>query len=157
MLILGDMNSYAKEDPITTLEKAGFTNLIEQRNGREAYSYAFDGQWGYLDHALGSASINSQVTGVGDWHVNADEPSILDYNTEFKTPAQVSSLYAPDQFRISDHDPVVVGLDLTNAAPVVGAVTGPSAAVSVGAPAGCQRTVHGRRPARHPHGVDRLG
>ncbi len=89
MLILGDMNSYAKEDPITTLEGAGFTNLIEQRNGREAYSYAFDGQWGYLDHALGSASINSQVTGVGDWHVNADEPSILDYNTEFKTPAQV--------------------------------------------------------------------
>ncbi|GAA2480132.1 ExeM/NucH family extracellular endonuclease [Terrabacter carboxydivorans] len=134
VLILGDMNSYAKEDPITTLEGAGFANLIEQRNGREAYSYAFDGQWGYLDHALGSASINSQVTGVGDWHVNADEPSILDYNTEFKTPAQVTSLYAPDQFRISDHDPVVVGLNLTNAAPVVGAVTGPSTATSVGSP-----------------------
>jgi predicted extracellular nuclease len=136
VLILGDMNSYAKEDPITTLEKAGFTNLIEERNGREAYSYAFDGQWGYLDHALGSASINSQVTGVGDWHVNADEPSILDYNTEFKSPTQVTSLYAPDQFRISDHDPVVVGLDLTNADPVVGTVTGPASAVSVGAPAG---------------------
>ena len=135
VLILGDMNSYAKEDPITTLEGAGYTNLIEQRNGREAYSYAFDGQWGYLDHALGSASINSQVTGVGDWHVNADEPSILDYNTEFKTPAQVSSLYAPDQFRISDHDSVVVGLNLTNAAPVVGPVSGPSTAVSVGTPA----------------------
>ena len=85
MLILGDMNSYAKEDPITTLEKAGFTNLIEQRNGARRYSYAFDGQWGYLDHALGSASISSQVTGVGDWHINADEPSILDYNTEFKS------------------------------------------------------------------------
>lgn len=140
VLILGDMNSYAKEDPITTLEKAGFANLIEQRNGREAYSYAFDGQWGYLDHALGSASIDSQVTGVGDWHVNADEPSILDYNTEFKTRAQVTSLYAPDQFRISDHDPVVVGLDLTNAAPVVGPVTGPSSAVSVGAPAGVSAT-----------------
>ncbi|CAN7420816.1 ExeM/NucH family extracellular endonuclease [Terrabacter sp. LjRoot27] len=140
VLILGDMNSYAKEDPITTLEKAGFTNLIEQRNGREAYSYAFDGQWGYLDHALGSASITSQVTGVGDWHVNADEPSILDYNTEFKTAAQVTSLYAPDQFRVSDHDPVVVGLDLTNAAPVVGTVTGPTSAVSVGAPAGVSAT-----------------
>ncbi|WP_330472986.1 ExeM/NucH family extracellular endonuclease [Terrabacter sp. C0L_2] len=140
VLILGDMNSYAKEDPITTLEKAGYANLIEQRGGREAYSYAFDGQWGYLDHALGSASMGSQVTGVRDWHVNADEPSILDYNTEFKTPAQVTGLYAPDQFRISDHDPVVVGLDLTNAAPVVGAVTGPSSAVSVGAPAGVSAT-----------------
>ncbi len=134
VLVLGDMNSYAKEDPITTLEKAGFANLIEQRNGREAYSYAFDGQWGYLDHALGSASISSQVAGVTDWHINADEPSILDYNTEFKTANQVGTLYAPDEYRISDHDPVVVGLDLTNAAPVVGDVTGPSAATSVGTP-----------------------
>ena len=136
VLILGDLNSYAKEDPITTLEEAGFTNLIEERNGREAYSYAFDGQWGYLDHALGSAAISSQVSGVADWHVNADEPSVLDYNTEFKSANQVGTLYSPDEYRISDHDPVVVGLDLTNAAPVVGAVTGPSAAASVGAPVG---------------------
>ncbi|MFM6850668.1 MAG: ExeM/NucH family extracellular endonuclease [Terrabacter sp.] len=134
VLVLGDMNSYAKEDPLTTLEKAGFANLIEQRNGREAYSYAFDGQWGYLDHALGSASISSQVAGVADWHINADEPSILDYNTEFKTANQVGTLYAPDEYRISDHDPVVVGLNLTNAAPSVGGVTGPSAATSVGSP-----------------------
>jgi predicted extracellular nuclease len=134
VLILGDLNSYAKEDPIRAIESAGFTNLIESRNGREAYSYAFDGQWGYLDHALGSASINAQVTGVADWHINADEPSVLDYNTEFKTAGQLGSLYAPDQFRISDHDPVVVGLSLTNAAPVVGAVTVPGAATSVAVP-----------------------
>ena len=62
------------------------------------------------------------MTGVGDWHVNADEPSILDYNTEFKTAGQVTSLYAPDEFRISDHDPVVVGLDLADDA--AGFVTG---------------------------------
>jgi hypothetical protein len=136
VLVLGDMNSYAEEDPITTLEEAGFTNLIEERDGDEAYSYAFDGQWGYLDHALGSASIRSQIAGVGDWHINADEPSVLDYNTEFKSAGQVTSLFSPDEFRISDHDPVVVGLDLTNAAPVVGMVTGPSAAVPVGAPVG---------------------
>jgi uncharacterized protein len=122
VLILGDLNSYAKEDPITTLEKAGYTNLIQRFNGAEAYSYAFDGQWGYLDHALGTASITRQVTGVRDWHINADEPSVLDYNTEFKSPGQVASLYAPDEFRISDHDPVVVGLDLTDDAP--GFVTG---------------------------------
>ncbi|GAB3874789.1 hypothetical protein GCM10028802_10120 [Terrabacter terrigena] len=134
VLVLGDLNSYAEEDPITTLERAGFANLIEQRNGREAYSYAFDGQWGYLDHALGSPSIGDQVAGVADWHVNADEPSIFDYNTEFKSANQVGTLYAPDEYRISDHDPVVVGLDLTNAAPSVGAVSGPSAATSVGGP-----------------------
>ena len=33
---------------------AGFTNLIEDRIGADAYCYVFDGQWGYLDHALGS-------------------------------------------------------------------------------------------------------
>ena len=134
VLILGDLNSYAEEDPITTLEGAGFTNLIAARNGREAYSYVFDGQWGYLDHALGSASIRSQVTGVADWHINSDEPAVLDYNTEFKSAGQVASLYAPDEFRISDHDPVVVGLSLSNAAPVVGAVVVPGGPVSVGVP-----------------------
>ena len=47
---------------------------------------------------------------MGDYHINADEPSVLDYNVEFKSAGQVTSLYAPDQFRISDHDPVVIGL-----------------------------------------------
>ena len=79
--------------------------------GPDAYSYVFDGQWGYLDHALGSASLTAQVTGVADYHINADEPSVLDYNTDFKTAGQLISLYAPDQFRISDHDPVMVGLN----------------------------------------------
>jgi predicted extracellular nuclease len=112
MLILGDLNSYAMEDPITALTTAGFTNLIAQKIGADAYSYAFDGQWGYLDHALASASLTAQVKGVADWHINADEPSVLDYNTDFKSAGQIDSLYAPDQFRISDHDPVLVGLDL---------------------------------------------
>jgi predicted extracellular nuclease len=55
----------------------------------------------------------AQVRGVADWHVNADEPTVLDYNTNFKPAAQITSLYAPDEFRNSDHDPVIVGLDLT--------------------------------------------
>ena len=109
------------EDPITVIKNAGFTNLIEFFLGPDAYSYAFDGQWGYLDHALGSASIVSQVKGVGDYHINADEPSVLDYNTDFKTANQQNTLYAPDQFRVSDHDPVVVGLELTNAPPTASA------------------------------------
>ncbi|HLB50314.1 MAG TPA: ExeM/NucH family extracellular endonuclease, partial [Anaerolineales bacterium] len=110
VLILGDLNSYAMEDPITALQSGGFTNLISTFVGPDAYSYVFDGQWGYLDHALGSASIVSQVTGVADYHINADEPSVLDYNDDFKSAGQIISLYSADQFRISDHDPVMVGL-----------------------------------------------
>jgi predicted extracellular nuclease len=112
VLIVGDLNSYAGEDPIAVLEGAGYTNLAKAFVGPEAYSYVFDGQWGYLDYALSSPSLTAQVTGAGDAHHNADEPSVLDYNTEFKTAGQVASLYAADRFRTSDHDPVLVGLNL---------------------------------------------
>ena len=111
---MGDLNSYAKENPISALIAGGYTNLIASRVGDHAYSFAFDGQWGYLDHALGSSSLSSssQVSGVAEWHINADEPNVVDYNTNFKSAGQVASLYSPDQFRAADHDPVIVGLDL---------------------------------------------
>ncbi len=118
ILMIGDYNSYAKEDPIALMQNSGFTNLIESFLGPDAYSYVFDGQWGYLDHALGSASLVPQISGVGDYHINADEPSVLDYNTDFKSAGQIISLYAPDQFRVSDHDSVIVGLCLPPSASV---------------------------------------
>jgi predicted extracellular nuclease len=116
VVLVGDYNSYAMERPVQTLETAGYKNLIRDRIGADAYSYVFDGQWGYLDYAFGSASVQPQVAGVYEWHINSDEPSVLDYNTNFKSAGQVASLYAPDQFRISDHDPVIVDLALTPAA-----------------------------------------
>jgi predicted extracellular nuclease len=116
VLILGDLNAYAMEDPIQTLVSAGYTDLIDARIGLAAYSYVFDGQWGYLDHALAAPSLVSQVAGIAEWHINADEPTALDYNTDFKSPGQITSLYAADPYRASDHDPVVVGLNLTPAA-----------------------------------------
>ena len=113
VLIMGDLNAYAKEDPITSLQAVGYVDLIAANNGPLAYSYAFDGQWGYLDYALASASLVPQVVAVSDWHVSADEPTVLDYNTNFKNAGQQASLYAPDAYRASDHDPVVVSVNLT--------------------------------------------
>jgi uncharacterized protein len=114
-LIMGDLNAYRLEDPITTLTNAGYTSLFDS----DSYSFQFNGQWGSLDHALASGSLNSQVTGAAKWHINSDEPTVLDYNTEFKTAGQVSSFYNVDPFRSSDHDPIVVGLNLqrSNSAP----------------------------------------
>lgn len=112
VLLLGDFNAYAQEDPIRRLQSAGFTNLAEQLIGPAAYSYVFDGQWGYLDYGLASPALGPQVTGVAEYHINADEPGVLDYNDDFKNGGQIGSLYAPDEFRMSDHDPIVVGLDL---------------------------------------------
>ena len=96
-----------------------FTNLIAHFQGTYAYSYTFDGQAGYLDHALASASLLSQVTGAADWHINSDEPDVLDYDTSFKPPAQ-DALYEANAYRTSDHDPVVVGLNPVNFPPAAG-------------------------------------
>jgi predicted extracellular nuclease len=121
ILILGDLNSYAKEDPITALKNAGYINLAEDRLGLTSYSYSFQGQWGSLDYALASPSLNPQVTGIAKWHINADEPVVLDYNTNFKSTAQQSYFYSPDPYRSSDHDVILVGL-LLNDAPQLSAV-----------------------------------
>lgn len=112
-LIIGDLNSYAREDPIRAIEDAGYTNLISHFQGADAYSYIFDGLSGYLDHALANPGLTPQVTGVTEWHINTDEPAVIDYDEAFNPPGY----YSPDAYRASDHDPIVVGLDL-NAPPV---------------------------------------
>jgi Ca2+-binding RTX toxin-like protein len=121
-LIIGDLNSYDKEDPIDAIlagsdgdiRSAGdnYTDLVALFNGEFAYSFVFDGQLGYLDHALANVELLSQVTGTTIWHINADEPDLIDYDTSFKGPNQ-DAIYAPDAYRSSDHDPVIVGLDLS--------------------------------------------
>ncbi|NJK38594.1 MAG: ExeM/NucH family extracellular endonuclease [Oscillatoriales cyanobacterium RM2_1_1] len=110
VLIIGDLNAYAQEDPVTTIEDAGYTNLIEA----EGYSFVFDGQFGALDHALANTSLTAQVTGAAEWHINVDEPDALDYNTNFRSPGQIANLYSDSPFRSSDHDPLIVGLDLSS-------------------------------------------
>ena len=119
VLLVGDFNSYAQENPIAALEAGGFTDLVAALIGADGYSYLFDGQFGYLDYALASASLLGQVTGVTEYHINADEPSVLDYNTNFKSAGQIASLYAPDQYRVSDHDPILVGLELAPPPPAL--------------------------------------
>ncbi|MDR6216892.1 ExeM/NucH family extracellular endonuclease [Deinococcus soli (ex Cha et al. 2016)] len=119
-LLMGDFNAYAMEEPLSILANAGYANLFD----RNVYSYQFDGQWGSLDQAVGSASLAAQVTGKTKWHINADEPTVLDYNREFKSAGQLTSLYAPDAFRSSDHDPLLIGLNLTAQTPIV--VTNPT-------------------------------
>ncbi|MDH3260543.1 MAG: ExeM/NucH family extracellular endonuclease [Acidimicrobiia bacterium] len=113
-LIIGDLNSYDKEGPIDVLLAAGLRDLVFDYQGEAAYSYVFDGQTGYLDYQLANASLSPQVTGATVWHINADEADLIDYDTSFKQDAQ-DAIYAPDAYRSSDHDPVVVGLALNTA------------------------------------------
>jgi uncharacterized protein len=111
VLILGDLNAYAREDPLGALAAAGYVDLARRFAGAP-YSYVFNGQWGSLDYALASPGLLPQVTGAAAWHINADEPPVLDFSLRFKSAAQRTSLYRPDPFRSSDHDPILVGLQL---------------------------------------------
>ncbi|MGQ0606927.1 MAG: ExeM/NucH family extracellular endonuclease [Chloroflexota bacterium] len=111
-MIIGDLNAYRLETPISALRDADFTDLLAEYEGPDAYTFVFMGASGYLDHALSNPSLSEQVTDAAPWHINTDEPPVLDYNTNFKSPNHQATLYAPDPFRSSDHDPVIVGLDL---------------------------------------------
>ncbi|MFZ5507091.1 MAG: ExeM/NucH family extracellular endonuclease [Pseudomonadota bacterium] len=106
VLVIGDLNAYAKEDPVNALTAAGMVNLAADID--LAYSYTFDGESGALDHALATPALATKTTGIAHWHINTDEPFVIDYNTEFKP----QDLYAPHAYRSSDHDPVVIGLSL---------------------------------------------
>ena len=99
---------------------AGYTDLLDDFQGADAYSYLFDGQLGYLDYALANSALLAQVSGTTAWHINADEIPLFDYNDDIRDPGEASferesgvlELFAPDALRSSDHDPVLVGLDL---------------------------------------------
>ena len=110
-MIIGDLNSYDEEDPIATLLDAGYVDVLERDAGEFAYTYVFDGQLGHLDYVMANASMAGQVDAAAAWHVNTDEPDLIDYDTSFKSDAQ-DAIYAPDAYRSSDHDPVIAGLDM---------------------------------------------
>ncbi|MDC6166723.1 ExeM/NucH family extracellular endonuclease [Paucibacter sp. XJ19-41] len=115
VIVLGDMNAYAQEDPIHALTGDGA--FIDQvgRFDPAAYSYVFDGFAGRLDHGLTTASMNAKIVSAKPWAINADEPLIIDYNLEFKQPACATcgpDYYQPTAYKSSDHDPVVLGLNL---------------------------------------------
>jgi predicted extracellular nuclease len=110
VLAVGDFNAHGFEDPINYLTAHGMVNEIERfvRPHGIAYSYVFDAESGYLDHALASTSLDSQVAGVTEWHNNADEPDAIDYNLG----DTADDPYVNNAFRASDHDPVIVSLNL---------------------------------------------
>lgn len=102
-MILGDLNAYAQEDPLTTLEAAGFTNVASDTD----YSFVFDGQIGTLDYILINEALADNFEAATEWHINADEPDAIDYNLDF---GRDPDLFNGDSAaRNSDHDPIIAG------------------------------------------------
>lgn len=142
--IIGDLNSYAREDSVTTLLDAGFTDIGERYGAGE--SYLFGGRVGSLDHLLANARGLALTTGADVWDINADESPAFEYS---RRRANAVDFYAPDMFRASDHDPVVVGLALDgDRRPPAG-----PGAPEPGAPAGsAPGSVPGSAPVMTPPG-----
>ncbi|GLS82590.1 ExeM/NucH family extracellular endonuclease [Paraferrimonas haliotis] len=147
-VILGDLNSYAQEDPLLVLTENprnktlmtashtfigqkpqfnrdgspvpithsyGYINIISKlyaARGKTPWSFSYSDEVGSLDHILVSPSLEGRVIDAADWHINAAESNLYDYNQEYKPVVQDGphKFYHPDQFRSSDHDPALMTL-----------------------------------------------
>lgn len=109
VIALGDLNSYALEDPVRALRDAGWQDVFALAKTQNPYSFSYRGAIGRLDHALVTASLAPHVKAAAEWHINADESEAFDYATDNN---RNGAWYAADPYRSSDHDPVIVVLDL---------------------------------------------
>jgi hypothetical protein len=108
-LVTGDFNTYTMGDAMMRFESAGFVNVAETFIGADAYSFEFDGQFGALDHAMASPGLAAKVVDAVEWHINADEARLNDYNLEFRRDPALFDSASP--YRASDHDPLIIGLE----------------------------------------------
>ena len=109
VFLSGDFNAYTLEQPMQVFYDAGYTNLGAEMT--DEHTYLFGGTVGSLDHILANEAALATVTGADVWNINSVEPIALEYS---RYNYNKTNFYAPDQFRASDHDPLVVGLDVTD-------------------------------------------
>ena len=107
LFLTGDYNAYSMEDPVQKLEENGYTNL--QSDQADEWTYNYSGEVGSLDHVFANAAALGDVTGVDIWNINADESVAFEYS---RTNYNVTNFYRANQFRASDHDPEVIGIDV---------------------------------------------
>lgn len=94
ILIVGDLNCTISEDPLQYLLNADYTEQL-LRFSSSAYSYIYSGKQQLIDHVFANASMATQITGAGVYHVN----TIQSWSSASK---------------YSDHDPYLVALNLGN-------------------------------------------
>ena len=107
VLLMGDFNAYQFEDPIKVMTDAGY---VDQGSQTGKHSYSFGGMVGSLDHILASPAAAALVSGVDIWNINSGESVAMGYS---RYNSNITNFYTPDQFSASDHDPVVIGLNMS--------------------------------------------
>ncbi|WP_375512315.1 putative Ig domain-containing protein [uncultured Nostoc sp.] len=88
VVVAGDLNDFEFSNPVSTLERAGLTSLIETLPANERYTYNFEGNAQTLDHILVSNNLRSKLDGYDVVHVNSEfadqdsdhDPSVARFN-----------------------------------------------------------------------------
>ncbi|HEY9562228.1 MAG TPA: 5'-nucleotidase C-terminal domain-containing protein, partial [Nocardioides sp.] len=106
VLLAGDFNSYAQEDPLQVLYDAGYAD-VEQEFEIGKSSYSYQGLSGSLDHILANDAAVARSTGADIWNINAGESVALEYS---RWNYWATDFHQDGPFRSSDHDPVILGL-----------------------------------------------
>lgn len=91
VVVLGDLNDFQFSKPLDVLKGDSLTNMIEQLPSNEQYTYNYEGNAQVLDHILVSNNL-AKRTEVDIVHINSD--------------------FTEEHGRASDHDPVLVQIDL---------------------------------------------
>ncbi|WP_241986340.1 ExeM/NucH family extracellular endonuclease [Cryobacterium psychrophilum] len=112
VFLTGDFNAYDQEDPIKVITDAGY---ITQEAKSGEYTYAYGGTVGSLDHVFASPEADATVNDVDVWNINSVESVALEYS---RYNSNVTNFYSADAYRSSDHDPVIVGLNIATSSAV---------------------------------------
>ena len=94
VVLAGDMNDFEFTPVLDTLKGDELTNMVDKVPAEDRFSYFFQGNNQVLDHILVSNKLVDH-TAVDMIHINAN--------------------YTEDQGRASDHDPVLVQIDVLGA------------------------------------------
>jgi predicted extracellular nuclease/chitodextrinase len=130
IFLVGDFNAYTHEDPLEELYGDGYTDMGSAQDPSEQ-TYSFGGMEGSLDHVLANTAAARMVTGADVWQINAQEAVAYAYSRYNYNATLLFDGSAP--FAASDHDPVIVGLNLpsTPTAPAWNATTAYDAGATV--------------------------
>ena len=101
ILLVGDYNSYTQEEPLQTIIRAGYDDMV-MRDDSLGYSYVYHSEAGYLDRVFASPSMAAQVQATHPYHLNAD----YFYSRGYKRGLDKT------MFRYADHDPILISIQL---------------------------------------------
>ncbi|MGF1832299.1 ExeM/NucH family extracellular endonuclease [Photobacterium sanguinicancri] len=115
---IGKRPQFGENGAIIT-DSYGYINAVslkDAENKKMSWSYSYNDEIGSLDHVLISPSLKKHLLDATDWHINAAESTLYDYNqgrkglssSEEKTTPH--NFYAETPYRSSDHDSAIMAL-----------------------------------------------